>query len=242
MEHVPHHSPAHLRTKQGASTNDNSASNDWKTFLTKPWTMERAGADLLLKGDEICQEDFPYRDIISCTIEPLSHDHFNYTIRYSEHQPFYEMRNDGSGEPYANILEMRTDKIRNFLLDVPQYNGVADMWTLQYEYLVSTGTQHLLDRIQEWTGIEPKCKAILPQVRPTKSTRIVRADFAGHIHKHLNWTVEHWIGYEPEMKYEQAPSQWMLRSLRRKLRETIFGEEEDEPSAPGPEKVYDDDE
>jgi hypothetical protein len=216
MEHVPHHAPNHLRTKPGASVNDHSANNDWKTFLTKTWTMERYGADLLLNGDEVCQEDFLYRDIVSCVEDPLPEDSYKHTLRYSENQPFYEMRDDGSGLPYDNIMEMRTDKIRNFMNTI-HYPGVSDVWTLQYEYLVSMGTQHLLDRITEWTGVKPTCDAIPAQVRKPKGSRMIRADFASHIRQNLNWTVENWIGYFPELKYEQAPSQWRRQRQRRRL-------------------------
>lgn len=225
MEHVPHHSPAHLRTRLNVDVNDRSSNNDWKIFLTKPWTMERVGADLLLFGNETCQEDFLYRDIVSCTLEPLPRSYYKHKLRYSEQQPFYEMRNDGSGLPYDNILEMRTDKIRNFL-SVANYIGVADVWALQYEYLVQSGTQHLLDRIQEWTGVAPRCKAKPPQVRSPKASRRIGPDFAAHIRRHLNWTVEGWIGYEIDLKYEQKPPQWLM--MRRKLR-TIAHEEEYEP-------------
>jgi hypothetical protein len=98
MEHVPHHSPAHLRTALTADTDMRSSGNDWKIFLTKPWTTNRTGEDLKLFGNETCQEDFPYQDIVSCVIEPLPHEHYNHTIRYSEHQPFYEMI-PGTGKP-----------------------------------------------------------------------------------------------------------------------------------------------
>lgn len=235
MEHVPHHAPAHLRTKPGASVNDHSANNDWKTFLTKTWTMERYGADLLLNGDETCQEEFLYRDIVSCVEDPLPEDSYQHTLRYSENQPFYEMRDDGSGLPYDNILELRTDKIRNFMNTI-NYNGVADVWTLQYEYLVSEGTQHLLDRITEMTGVPANCKAIPPQVRKPKASRMIRADFAAHIRQNINWTVESWIGYTPELKYEQAPSQWRRR-LRRLLDQTDDTNDDDDDDN----KKFDDD-
>ena len=58
MEHVPHHSPEHI-------------SKHWSVFLSKPWTMDRIGSDLLLTGNETCQENFHYRDIISCAVKPL---------------------------------------------------------------------------------------------------------------------------------------------------------------------------
>jgi hypothetical protein len=241
MEHVPHHAPAHLRTKPGASTKDHSANNDWKIFLTKPWTMERYGADLLLNGDEICQQDFLYRDIVSCVEDPLPEDYYTHTLRYSENQPFYEMRNDGSGLPYNNILEMRTDKIRNFL-DTIHYNGVSDVWALQYEYLVSVGTQHLLDRITALTGIQPNCEAIPPQVRKPKGSRMIRADFAAYIRQNLNWTVENWIGYSPELKYEQAPSQWRRRRQRRHLQPADDSNDfDDEVAFADQEEDYNDD-
>lgn len=207
MEHVPHHSPAHLRTQLGATMDHHSANNDWLVFLTKPWTTERTGADLLMKGDELCQEDFFYKDIVSCSVEPLPHSYYNHTLRFSEHQPFYEMRNDGSGKPYDNILQMRTDKIRNFL-SVIDYPGVADVWSIQYEFLVSQGTQHLLDRIQEWTGIEPHCKPKEPQNRAPKASRVISPEFAAHVRMNLNWTVEDMIGYKPELKREDAPAEW----------------------------------
>ena len=197
--------------------------------------MERYGADLLLNGDETCQEEFLYRDIVSCVEDPLPEDSYQHTLRYSENQPFYEMRDDGSGLPYDNILELRTDKIRNFMNTI-NYNGVADVWTLQYEYLVSEGTQHLLDRITEMTGVPANCKAIPPQVRKPKASRMIRADFAAHIRQNINWTVESWIGYTPELKYEQAPSQWRRR-LRRLLDQTDDTNDDDDDDN----KIFDDD-
>lgn len=207
MEHVPHHSPAHLRTELNASKETGQSGNDWKIFLTKEWTMPRVGLDLNVTGNPICQDNFRYRDAVSCYLEPLSLSHYGHTIRYSEHQPFYEMRNDGSGEPYKNILELRTDKIRNFL-SLASHPGVADVWALQYEYLVSKGTQHLLDRIEEWTGVKPKCSAKEPQYRAPKKSRKISREFAAHIRQNLNWTVESWVGYQVEWAREQKAEPW----------------------------------
>ena len=224
MQHVPHHSPAHLRTAlqetgkkkkkfNGDGTvveNENSANNDWKVFLTKPWTMKRVGSDLWKNRTDqtICQQHFLYRDIVSCDIEPLPHSAYEgRTIRYSEHQPFYELRNDGSGLPYENIMEMRSDKIRNFL-SVIDFEGVADVWTVQYEFLVHKGTQHLIDRIAEWTGVEANCQAKPPQNRQPKKSRRIAPDFARHIRKHLNWTVEEMIGYHPLKELEDQQRDW----------------------------------
>ena len=209
MERVPHHSPAHLRTALQPQGHPSEANNDWKIFLTKPWTMERIGSDLWSNrtSETACQQHFPFRDIISCDLEPLPHSHYKHTIRYSEHQPFYEMRNDGSGLPHDNILEMRTDKIRNFM-SVADYQGVADVWVVQYEYLLAKGTQHLIDRIAEWTGQPAHCQGKPPQVRVPKKSRRVSPEFARHVRLHLNWTVEDWIGYKPDLKREVQEQDW----------------------------------
>lgn len=196
---APHHAPAHIRTQANATYQMKGAGNDWRIFLTKPWTTERIGKDLLLTGNETCQEHFMYRDIVSCIREPVPKSHYKHKLKYSEQTPFYEMRNDGSGEPYDNILEMRSDKIRNFL-SVRDYDGVADVWVLRYEDLLRKGTHQLLDQIEEKTGVKPNCKAHPPQTeRVNKRLRQISPGFAAHVRKHLNWTVEGWIGYEPDL-------------------------------------------
>ena len=93
--------------------------------------MERFGLDLEMsesgiekRDGMVCQENFVYRDLISCHTRPYPKGFFN-KLRYSQHQPFYEMRNDGSGEPFDNILELRAAKIRNFL-DTRMYKVVED--------------------------------------------------------------------------------------------------------------------
>jgi hypothetical protein len=123
------------------------------------------------------------------------------------HQPFYEMRNDKSGKPYSNILELRSDKIRNFL-SVRDYPGVADAWIVQYEYLLNTGTKNLIRRIQEWTGVQPRCDFIPPQTRQPKKSRSMTPEFAKHVRRNLNWTVEAMLGYEIEWVREDPPREW----------------------------------
>jgi hypothetical protein len=183
MQHVPHHSPAHLPFK---------ADHKWKQFLSTPWTMERVGTDRWDNLTEPCQEHFEYKNVISCAVEPLPKSAYQ-KLQYSEHQPFYELRNDGSGLPYDNVMELRSDKIRNFL-SIKEYDGIADVWVVQYEYLLTKGTHELIQQIAEWTGLEPQCKPMPPQQR---RNRPVERDMANYIRANLNWTVESWIGYGP---------------------------------------------
>jgi hypothetical protein len=154
--------------------------------------MERVGLDRFDNLTEPCQEHFEYKDLISCPVEPLPKSRYK-KMQYSNHQPMYEMRNDGSGEPYANIMEMRADKIRNFL-SVKDYEGIADVWVVQYEYLLTKGTQELVDQVAKWTGVEPKCKPMPPQQRRNRPVEKEMADF---IRANLNWTTESWVGFGP---------------------------------------------
>jgi len=178
MHKVPHHASKHIGLK-------------WKEFVTKEWTAPRIGLDLEVtnKKDRICQERFKYNEIVSCIYEPLPHSAYE-KIRYSEHQPIYELK--PNGKPYKNILEMRAAKIRNFL-DVKNYANVHDVWTVQYEYLLKMGTRSLIHRIEELTGVEAKCDLYEPQER---RKREIPKDFVSYLTKHIDWEAEQMIGYE----------------------------------------------
>merc|ERR1712032_373894 len=182
MQRIPHHSPAHLFL-------------DWYPFVTKPWTMDRIGTDLdpKMTNETRCQGRFIYRDIISCEVKPLPVESYNHKLHYSEEKPFYEMKNDGSGLPYSNILDMRSDKIKNFL-SVQNLPGVRDMYVVQYEYLLKMGTSDLINKISKITGIEPKCTPYGPQIRRARNTS---DEFIQYITDHINWDIEQLIGYEP---------------------------------------------
>lgn len=183
MRNVPHHSPAHISLK-------------WEEFIEKEWNMPRIGTDLNMtdKDTVVCQEEFAYNEINSCNLEPLPKETYAPKIRYSEHQPFYELRQDGSGMPFANIMEMRAAKIRNFL-EVRDYVGIADVWSIQYEYLLTKGTDHLLTKIEEWTGVKRQCTAKPPQNR---RKRPLSRTFAKYVNKNLDWSAEGLIGYTQE--------------------------------------------
>jgi len=178
MQDTPHHMPSH-------------ANLEWKEFLTKAWTTPRVGLDLKMKGNEMCQHHFEYKDIISCVHKPEPDTPTD--NRYSLDKPFYEMRLDGSGKPYDNIMDMRADKIRN-IMEIKDFPGVADLWMVQYEYMLWHGTKELLDRITEWTGITPQCKPFPPQRRRQRN---MTDEFMQYVTAHMNWTTEEWIGYEP---------------------------------------------
>lgn len=191
MRKKPHHAPKHMF--QG-----------WKTFLKTPWTMERVGLDLKvdekMKDHVVCQEEFRYEDIVSCYTRPYPDGYFKKT-HFSEHQPFYEMRNDGTGKPFESIIQLRGAKIRNFL-NVSSYKSVAELWILQYEQMVRYGTQELIREIESITGITARCIASPPQNR---YNRIIDGNMKNYIGKKLDWTAEALIGYEKFHEPSIAP-------------------------------------
>ena len=192
MKAVPHHAPEHLDL-------------DWHDFVTTEWTMDRLFKDLAWReykrkhGDtgRICQENFHFHEVVSCLTRPFPEgywgDHRKH--RFSSHQPFYEMRhNDDQGRPYANILEMRADKIRNFM-DVSSYANVDGFWHYRYEALLASGTEELVRKIERATGVKrhpSKCKIFDPQNR---RKRPVDPEFVQYMRDHADWDAEALIGY-----------------------------------------------
>jgi len=182
MKNKPHHASNHLNL-------------DWKEFVTRKWTMERVGLDLQInendkRDGEHCQENFLYRDIISCHKRPYPKSDFNKT-KFSQHQPFYEMRNDESGKPFNNILELRAAKIRNFLA-TRMYKGVEDLWTVSYEDLLRDGTSMIISRLEEVVGFNSTCK---PFPKQKRKRRDISPGLLKHLMHNLDWESENMVGY-----------------------------------------------
>jgi len=191
---VPHHAPAHLDLP-------------WKEFVTKEWTMERLHKDEVWRDEQmrigngtgrICQEYFHYHEIVSCLTRPYPQGYWgpHRKHRFSQHQPFYEMRvNDPKGRPYENILKMRAGKIRNFM-ESATYSNVEGFWHYQYEGLLKTGTQELVEKIERATGVKrhpEKCKIYEPQDR---RKRPMDPKFIDYMTDHVDWKAEALIGYK----------------------------------------------
>jgi hypothetical protein len=193
MKEVPHHASAHVDLP-------------WETFVTKEWTTERLFKDeewmkhqMDMKNDtgRICQENFHYHEIVSCLTRPYPDGYWgeHRKHKFSQHQPFYEMRvNDPEGKPYANILEMRADKIRNFV-ESATYTNVKGFWHYQYEGLLKTGTEELVAKIERATGLKrnaEKCKIYEPQDRRKRKMDPKFVDYMMH---HVDWEAEALVGY-----------------------------------------------
>jgi hypothetical protein len=197
MKEVPHHASDHLDLP-------------WEEFVTKTWTMERLAKDeawreyqLQTHNDtgRICQEHFRYHELVSCLTRPYPDGYWgpHRTHRFSQHQPFYEMKvNDPDGRPYPNILQMRADKIRNFV-ESGSYTNVKGFWHYQYENLLKTGTANLIKKVERATGVKRNphtCTIYEPQDR---RKREMDPAFFDYMIDHVDWEAEALIGYEKPM-------------------------------------------
>ncbi|KAL7518760.1 hypothetical protein ACHAWX_003565 [Stephanocyclus meneghinianus] len=184
MRRIPYHSPHHFDL-------------DWKTFLTRPWGMERGPADqqLMRNGSTInatCMHRFPFDGIIPCS--ELDRNMYNGTRNGRKVGVTYELNQDGSGRPYESILKLRSDKIRNFL-NMSGYDAVHAFFPVQFEFLVTRGTSELIDELEKVTGHRAKCKRADPQ---TLSERKYKKRFIHWVNEYLDWDTEKLIGYFPK--------------------------------------------
>mmetsp|Transcript_28144 Transcript_28144/g.61310 ORF Transcript_28144/g.61310 Transcript_28144/m.61310 type:complete len:343 (+) Transcript_28144:119-1147(+) len=184
MRKTPHHASNHLWL-------------DWKVFVTRPWTTERVGGDLLLASEtgRLCQEGFRYNEVVSCLKHPLPREYWQgRNHSYSERQPFYELRNDGSGKPYNSVVDLRAAKIRNFL-STAEYDGVSALWILRYEDLIKEGTARLIKKLEAATGRRAKCTPFAAQ--GDRHRRQLDMKMIKWLMKHVDWETEALIGYYP---------------------------------------------
>jgi hypothetical protein len=193
------------------------ANMDWEDFVTTPWIRTRSNLDSLVvdTSSEICSFGFHYHEIAPChTQKDPSADDF----------PLYELKHTSSGfdatddQVYSSLLELRSDKIINFLSTV-HFPGVAQLIKLRYEDLVwdkatytdddtyltlpFPGIAGLLETIRDRTTLLPDVNAgwILDQDGFFKAEPLAEEDFDEDyvklIEKHIDWTVEALVGYGP---------------------------------------------
>jgi hypothetical protein len=186
MRLIPHHSPLHYQMR-------------WEEFVKTPWTMPRLPSDFeeRAKAEDPrnigCQEYFNYEQVVSCRELPYPEGYFNSTVPANFDRPQYELRDDGSGLPYGSIIDMRRDKIKNYL-SVTEWNWVQDFFQVRYEDLLSKGTKYLIKHIEEVTGVQAKCDSFPPQNR---SPRDLEGSYVKWMTEFVDWETEALIGYKP---------------------------------------------
>lgn len=180
----PYHSPNHFDL-------------DWKRFVTTPWTMARGHGDqqLVQSGSQYnatCMHRFSFNEVVPCS--RLDRNMYNDTYHNKTVGVNYELNHDGSGQPYDSIVDLRRDKINNFL-DIANFDGVASFLPVQFEFMVSRGTSELIGLVENITGLQAHCKRAPP--RPLRP-KDLDAEFIKWVTYNVDWEVEKLIGYTPQ--------------------------------------------
>jgi hypothetical protein len=182
MRERPHHAHDHIGM-------------EWKDFVTKPWVGPRGPADKVkmqkAKQEGVileranCLAGYNFDEVIPCSIEDsVTND------GYSNYM--YELMHDGSQRAYGSIVDLRREKIMNFL-QVPKFHGVRAFFPERYEALNLRGTSDLLAQLEEITGLKAKCE-------PFKGTGVVKhkgvdPEYTKWMNEFVDWDVERMIGY-----------------------------------------------
>lgn len=187
---------------------------DWSDFVSSPWVRKRSQLDETLAGttNATCSFGFSFEEVVPCMTE---------RDPQSDSFPLYELHPASSGsqagEPYSNLLELRTDKIRNFL-STATFNGVVDLIPVRYEDLVSSedfsddnsystlpypGIVGLLEEVRDRTSLVPDIEIISDKdglfIAEPLGVGAAKLDvnFVQWMDEHVDWDVEMLIGYSP---------------------------------------------
>jgi hypothetical protein len=204
MIEKPYHMIEH---QKGFDKDDNPIPLDWQEFVSKPWAMKnRSKADYKLLEEK---KKNP-RKVLSCRIigmefhevMPCRMDSGSLPHRLARSQnPVYELKRGGSklveGEPYANILELRSDKIVNFLLEVPLLQDLGGYLAVRFEDLVQNGTRAFLEQVGAMLGLPelpPECQPQEPRPEMV-GRRKIPDGLRQWVEDHLVLRTERLLGY-----------------------------------------------
>uniref|UniRef100_A0A8J9X2A1 Uncharacterized protein n=1 Tax=Phaeodactylum tricornutum TaxID=2850 RepID=A0A8J9X2A1_PHATR len=186
----PHHAPAHFNI-------------EWREFVTRPWTLRgHANFTTTFPGSASLRDTTPcWQRFLPNEIEPcleserlvmVNYSHFDSPeVQYVPELSAYELRNDGSGEPYGSIVEMRADKIRNFwsLRDL-----VHSFYPVQYEYMMHNGLETLVAELESALHLRRSHRCLLDTPRPPK-VKHYPTGYVDWMRQHVDWDAEALIGY-----------------------------------------------
>lgn len=193
------------------------ANMEWSEFVTSNWERTRSNLDSIVvdTSTESCSFGFSFHEIIPCHTQrdPDSDDFPLYELRHSPSNGF----DTNTDKPYSNLLELRADKIQNFL-STAHYPEVVHLIKLRYEDLVwesefytddaspltlpFPGIAGLLEKIRDHTTLTPDVSAgwILDEKGFFKAESLsvetgIDEDYMTWLNEHIDWSVEALVGY-----------------------------------------------
>ena len=208
----PYHSPGHIAGFDG--TNNNTAREGkahviplpWQDFVSRPWTTHRSRKDEdLWKENQddlsdfrkrpICQMAFAFDEVVPCQMDRKSYEIPLDLMRGM--MPLYEMRRDRSGEPYEHILQLRSDKLVNFVLQLPMLFSLGGFVVVRYEDLLEKGSRFLMEQVARIVGMQDlpsECRPVAPQPERL-GQRAIPGGLKKWVEYHLDKEREQLVGY-----------------------------------------------
>ena len=191
MRTSPHYTPAHKQM-------------EWVQFVSTPWTIHRSKEELDLKsnakdGEPIkCQLGFQYNEVISC---------LDQQDQLGKEAPIYELKVDGTGRPYNTILQLRHDKILNWL-NTTNWNNVEFVHPVQYELLTKPGgLLSVMKVIEIKTRIKSACEnQDIANINAPIFWHDVPNEYISWMRMNVMWDVEYRIGYDQAIRRYHNPN------------------------------------
>ena len=221
MIEKPYHSPNHVQ--QFDTSTNQPIPLTWQEFVNRPWTLhiinrtnhdwkEYSSDPQVTEEASKCKYGFASHEVVPCwwtatntTIPP--------SLRRA-YEPVYELRRDKImdkryqiGVPFDNILQLRAEKIKNFLIEIPQTHKLGGYLAVRYEDLVMNGTRTMLEQVAEIIGLPDglpqSCKPTLPS--PNRlGRRKIPDGLRQWVEDNLLLETERLLGYGLPLFYEQA--------------------------------------
>ena len=204
MRQFPYHSPSHLAGFQ----NGQPIPLPWPEFVNKTWTTDPSRADNKVLAEHrkktLCSQGFRFDEVKPCIIreEMVSRPPWNIPPkRVRGYYPLYEQRR---GKPYDHLLQMRSDKIVNWILQIPLLMKIGGFIVVRYEDILERGNAFFLEQVNALLNnktidsreqpLPRHCSVIHPQ--PNRiGKRYIPPDFKDWINSNLDVETERLIGY-----------------------------------------------
>ncbi|KAL3800301.1 hypothetical protein HJC23_003597 [Cyclotella cryptica] len=184
MHERPHHAHSHMNLS-------------WREFVTKPWRgprrlndyhlLQRSGGyeEVNVDMGQSCVANYTWNEVIPC-----SYGDFTSIDGYARYM--YELMHDGSGRAYPSIVDLRREKILNFI-SMKKMRGVKSFHPTRYEDLYKKGTASLIKMLEDETGKQAKCEPIAG--KGAVAHKAVPKAFIRWMNKYVDWETEALIGY-----------------------------------------------
>jgi hypothetical protein len=205
MREFPYHSPNHIAGFHNAQV----VPLPWQEFVNKKWTTEfgsRADRKLHVSNrtEVTCHQGFRFDEVKPCLLDDEVFEGPPWNLPYSRVRGFIPVYEQQQGIPYDHLLQMRSDKIVNWILQIPMLMRIGGFLVVRYEDILEQGNEFVLKQVNAILNNQPitsrqslpeHCSAIAPQ--PDRiGKRHIAPDFKEWINRNLDVETEHLLGYK----------------------------------------------